>query len=229
MAELEGYGNPQTKNTFIKHGVREPYFGVKVQDMKKIVKKVKKNHQLSLELFATGNSDAMYLAGLIADENKITKNDLNRWAREAYWYMISEYTVAWVAAESPHGKELAIEWIESDKENIAAAGWATLAHRTALIADEHLDINFYDALLDRISNEIHHSKNRVRYAMNGFVIAVGGNIKSMTNKAIKVGRSIGKVHVDLGGTACKVPSSPEYIQKVIDRDRVGKKRKTVRC
>ena len=85
MAELEGYGNPQTKNTFIKHGVREPYFGVKVQDMKKIVKKVKKNHQLSLELFATGNSDAMYLAGLIADENKITKNDLNRWAREAYW------------------------------------------------------------------------------------------------------------------------------------------------
>lgn len=30
---------------------------------KEILKKTKKNHELSLELFATGNSDAMYLAG----------------------------------------------------------------------------------------------------------------------------------------------------------------------
>ena len=74
--------------------------------MKKLVKKIKKDHELSLELFATGNSDAMYLAGLIADEDKISKSDLNRWAREAPWYHISEYAVAWVAAESRFGWEL---------------------------------------------------------------------------------------------------------------------------
>ena len=55
----------------------------------------------------------MYLAGLIADDDKITKEQLNQWADEAYWYMISEYTVPWVAAESRFGMELAMEWIES--------------------------------------------------------------------------------------------------------------------
>ena len=73
MTELEAYGNPQTKKTLIPHGAKEPFFGVKVADLKKILKKTKKNHDLSLELYATGNSDAMYLAGLMADEKKISK------------------------------------------------------------------------------------------------------------------------------------------------------------
>ena len=75
LIELESYGDSQTKNTLLKHGAREPFFGVKVQDLKKILKKTKKNHELSLDLYRTGNSDAMYLAGLMADEHKITNHN----------------------------------------------------------------------------------------------------------------------------------------------------------
>jgi len=73
LIELEKYGDVQTKKTLAKHGAREPFFGVKVADLKIILKKTKKNHELSLELYNTGNSDAMYLAGLMADEKKITE------------------------------------------------------------------------------------------------------------------------------------------------------------
>ena len=73
LAQLQEYGDEQTKKTFMTHGAKEPLFGVKVQDLKKILKKIKKNHELSLELYASGNSDAMYLAGLMADEKQITK------------------------------------------------------------------------------------------------------------------------------------------------------------
>jgi 3-methyladenine DNA glycosylase AlkD len=116
MKELETMGNEQTKKIFSRHGAKEPLFGVKVGDLKKIVKKVKKDHHLSLALYETGNSDAMYLAGLIADESKITKKQLQNWAENANWYMISEYTVAWITAESPYGHELGMEWIESEEE-----------------------------------------------------------------------------------------------------------------
>ena len=75
MKDLEAFGNEQTKRTHSRHGATGNFFGVKVGDMKKIVKKVKKDHQLSLELYATGNGDAMYLAGLIADEKAISKED----------------------------------------------------------------------------------------------------------------------------------------------------------
>jgi 3-methyladenine DNA glycosylase AlkD len=116
IAELKSLGRESIKKVLIKHGAREPFFGVKVEDLKKIQKRIKTNHPLALELYDSGISDAMYLAGLIADDVKMTKKDLQNWVEQAYWYMLSEYTVPWVAAGSKHGRELALEWIESDKE-----------------------------------------------------------------------------------------------------------------
>lgn len=227
--ELESYGNEGTKNVLIKHGAREPFYGVKVQDLKKIVKKIKKDYQLSLELYDSGNSDAMYLAGLIADEKMMSKEDLQKWVKGAYWYMISEYTVPWVAAESEFGFELALEWIESKEENTAAAGWATLSSLVAVKNDEELDVNLLKNLIARVEKEIHTSSNRVKYTMNGFVISVGAYVSALTNLAMKHAEKIGKVDVYMGKTSCKVPFAPEYLQKIIDKGRIGKKKKTARC
>lgn len=229
LADLAENGNENTKKIFLRHGAKEPFYGVKVEYLKKILKKTKKDYELSLELYDTGNSDAMYLAGLMADETKMTKKDLQKWVKNAYWYMISEYTVPWVTAESAHGLELALEWIESDKEGIASAGWSTLSSLAALKPDDELDIKLFDKLLDRVAKEIHSSQNRVRYTMNGFVIAIGSTIASLTDKATAVAEKIGKVNVDVGGTSCKVPLAVEYIEKVKAKDKIGKKRKSARC
>ena len=229
LSQLEAYGDERTKNTLMNHGAKEPFFGVKVGDMKKILKKTKKNHELSLELYQTGNSDAMYLAGLMADEKQITKKQLNDWVKKAYWSYLSEYTVPWVAAETEHGFELGLEWIQSEKENIASAGWSTLAYYAAVNQDEDLDIGKYQNLLEKVEKEIHQAKNRVKYTMNGFVIAIGTHVRDLTEQAQNVAKKIGKVTVDMNGTACKVPYASDYIQKVIDKKRVGKKRKTARC
>ncbi len=229
LAELKSYGNESIKKVFLKHGAKEPFYGVKVEDLKKIQKKVKKDYEVALELFDTGISDAMYLAGLIADDQKMTKENLYHWANNAYWYMISEYTVPWVAAESKYGHELALEWIQSDKENIASAGWATYSNLLSLTPDEKLNKTEIKSLLERVKKDMHQSKNRVKQTMNGFVIAVGGSVPELTDLAIETGKTIGAVTVDMGGTACKTPYSPDYIEKIIKRGALGKKKKTVKC
>lgn len=229
LEQLAAMGSEQTRKTFKNHGAPDSMFGVKVGDLKTIVKKVKKNHELSLELYATGNSDAQYLAGLIADEKRITAADLQHWAEGATWYMLSEYTVPWVAAESPHGWQLALQWIESDQEKIAGCGWATLNNWVSLRPDETLDIPALSQLLDRVSDNIHPAQNRVRYVMNGFVIATGCYVAPLHEKAKAVAQQIGKVSVNVGNTACKVPFAPDYIQKVEEMGRVGVKRKMARC
>lgn len=230
MQELESYGNETTKRTFLRHGAKEPFFGVRVGDLKKIVKRVKKDYQLALDLYATGNSDAMYLAGLIADDMRMTKEDLNLWAENAYWHMISESTVPWVASQGRFGHELAMEWIESDKEMTASAGWSTLSCLASLKPDSELDIETYLSLLDRVQNTIHaEQRNRVRSTMNGFVIAVGCSVVPLHEAAKEIAEAIGKVNVDMGDTSCKVPYAPEYIAKVASMEKLGNKRKTVKC
>lgn len=229
LDELKTLGNENTRKIFFNHGAQGKVYGVKVEDLKKIKKKVKKNYSISKELYNSGISDAMYLAGLIADETKMTKEDLQQWVEKANWYMISEYTVPWIAAESNYGWELAIEWIDSSKELIAAAGWSTLSSLLAIKKDEELDINALKKLLIRVSKEIFTAKNRVKYAMNAFVISLGAYVAQLTDDAIKIGAQIGKLSVDMGGTACKVPYSPDYINKVKLKGTIGKKKKMARC
>ncbi len=171
----------------------------------------------------------MYLAGLMADENKITESQLDDWVDKAYWYYLSEFAVPWVAAETDFGFQLGLKWIQSDKERIASAGWVTLAYYAGVNKDEDLNINTYSQLLDKVENEIHNSQNRVRFTMNGFVIAIGTYIKDLTEKSNTVASKIGKIMIDMNGTACKVPLASEYINKAIEKGQIGKKRKKARC
>jgi hypothetical protein len=229
VKQLKPLGTDSYKKTLMNHGIKEPFFGVKIEELKKFQKRVKKDYQLSLGLYDTGIHDAMYLAGLIADESKMTKRDLRSWLNGATSSMLSEYTVPWVAAESSHGRELALEWIDSKDEKKAAAGWATLSGLVAIKEDSELDLAELRRLLQRVQREIHQAPNRVRYVMNSFVIAVGGYVKPLTEVTITTATKIGHVSVDMGDTACKVPFATDYIKKIQKRGTVGKKRKTVRC
>jgi len=229
LDQLKKMGSPTIKKVLLNHGAKEPFYGVKIGDMKPLQKKIKKDYALSMELYKTGISDAMYLAGLIADESKMTKKDIQQWADGAYWSMLSEYTVPWVASESKYGYELALEWIDSKKELIAAAGWATLAALVAIKPDAELDLKKYKSLLLRAEKEIHRAPNRVRYTMNSFIIAVGGYVIPLSDHAIATAKNTGTVMVDMGGTACKVPAAADYIEKMKKKGYLGKKRKTVKC
>src|SRR6185436_6134620 len=193
MKELEKKGSPGIKKIFLNHGAKDPLFGVKIGDLKVIQKKVKKDHELAMGLYNTGNYDAMYLAGLIADESKMNKKDIEQWAEKAPSHGISEYTVSWVAAESEYGWELGMKWIDSPKEKIASAGWNTLSGVIAMKPDSELDIPLVKKLLQRITKEIHSAPNRVRYTMNGFVIGVGAYIKELTKEAIEISKKVGDV------------------------------------
>jgi 3-methyladenine DNA glycosylase AlkD len=229
MLKLKEYGNEQTKKIFMRHGAKEPFYGVKVQDLKKIQKQIGKNHVLALDLFETGNSDAMYLASLISEPKKMTKEQLQNWTEKAYWYMLSEYPVAWTAAESNHGWELALKWINSDKENVASAGWSTLSSILAITKDDEIDLIKVEELLENISKNIHSAQNRVKYTMNNFVIAAGGYLKTLNEKSKNIAKSIGKVEVEMNGTACKVPLALDYIKKIENKNKIGIKRKTAFC
>ena len=148
LEEIKPLGTESYKRTLLNHGIKEPFYGVKIEDLKKIQKRVKKDYQLALDLYDTGVYDAMYLAGLIADDPKMTKKDLKRWLDKAACPALCQFAIPWVAAESNHGHELALEWIESKKEDVATAGWATLSGLVALKDDDDLDLDEIEQLGD---------------------------------------------------------------------------------
>jgi len=231
MADLKKKGTAQTRKIYARHGMATDHmFGVSVADLKLIAKKIKGQQALALELYATGNLDAMYLAGMVADGSRMTQAELNAWAEgAANLQMIAEYTVPWVTVENPHARDLAIHWMKSKQERVACAGWCTYAGLVATQPDEALDLAEIEGLLVTVMEGISRAPNRVRYTMNGFVIAVGSYVQPLLKQAKAAARQIGAVSVDVGDTACKIPLATACIEKVEASGRVGQKRKTIRC
>jgi len=229
MQALAAKATATTKKTHMRHGASEPISGVRIGDMKPIQKQIKGDQALAMQLYATGNSDAMYLAGLVADGRKMTRAQIERWAQQATWQMISGTTVPWVAAEHPDAIEIALKWIDSPKESIAVSGWATLSNVVTTTPDDKLPIKQLGTLLTRVVKTIHTSQNRVRYAMNDFVIACGTYVAPLGDKAIAAARKMGRVEVDMGQTDCQVTDAESYSLKSRRGAPIAPKRKTTRC
>lgn len=229
VEQLRVLGLESYRNTMCKHGAQEPVFGVKIEEMKKLMKPYKNDLAFACALFETGIYDAQYMAGLLADGSKMSAAQLQHWVATANSHGIREYSVAWVAAESPHAVELALDWIASGDADIAATGWCTLSSYVSITDDAQLDMAMLKKLLKKVQAEIHQAPNRVCYCMNAYVIVLGSYVSELSAAALQAGQAIGEVTVDVGDTACKVPFAPDYINKVAQRGSLGKKRKTAKC
>ena len=229
LKEIKPLGSDSYKRVIFNHGVQEPCYGVKISELQKIVKRIKQDYALALGLYDTGVYDAMYLAGLIADDARMTKKDLQKWVAQAYCRALASTTVAWVAAGSPHGWELGLEWIDAKAPLTAAAGWATLGSFVSITDDANLDLAALKQLLVRVQKTIHQAPDVVRYQMNAFVIALGSYVKPLTATAIQTAEKIGPVMADLGNNSCQVPFAPDHIRKIEQRGTLGKKRKSAKC
>ncbi len=229
MAALEALGSESVKRLWLKHGAKEPFFGVKIGDLKPLARKLKGRQALAIELYATGNGDAQYLAGMIADGAQMTRAQLQQWADTAAWRMIAGTIVPWIASEHPDGFALAQSWTSSPHEHVAIAGWHALGALVTILPDDRLPLKDLGALLTRVEKSLPAAPDRVRQAMNYYIIACGTYVTPLGDAAIATSRRVGKVHVDVGDTDCKIPEAESYILKSRRGAPIAPKRKTVRC
>lgn len=230
MNQLQELGNERTKRTYLRqHGAREPLYGITTGALKPLAKQIKKNYELSMELYATGNYDAMYFAGMIADPIKMTKADFETWIQSAYCHGLSDYVVSVTLSESPLAQDIADSWIKSNKELYASGGWSCYTWLLGHQPDENFDVQKIRAYLTEIEQTIHSQPNRVRYAMNNFLVAVGISYLPLHEEAVQVANKIGEVSIVMDEKKSKTLSAAASIQKEIDKNRLGFKRKNVRC
>lgn len=220
MEELKSLGTERTKKTYMRNGAQEPVFGVTISAMKPIFKKIKFNQPLAEQLYATGNYDAMYLAGMIAEPKKMTEEDFNRWIEGAYFYMISDFIVAVTLAETDIAFTVADHWIDSGKELTMSAGWSCYNWLLGSRKDNEFNKDKLLAMLYRVRDTIHNQPNRTKNAMNDFIMTVGISYLPLHEEAMKIAQEVGKVEKN---------SAAVSIQNAVDKGRIGFKRKNVRC
>lgn len=218
MRELKALGTEQNRKVYARHGVKNEMFGVSYANLDRLQKKIRQDHALAIELWATGHHEAQLLALKIADPAQLTSRQLDRWAKCLGNYCVTDLFSS-LASQTALSRRKMEEWTGAKREFVGQAGWNLLAHLA--MKDQELHDEFFECHLERIEQEIHARPNRVRHAMNGALIAIGMRNPSLQKKAILAARRIGRVKVDHGDTNCQTPDAEGYILKAAER----KKRK----
>lgn len=229
MKELEALGKERIKKTYISNGAHEPLFGVATGAMKPLAKKIKKNQPLAEQLYATGNYDAMYFAGIIADPMTMTEADFDRWMGGAYFYMLSDYVVAVTLAEADCAQVVADKWIASGEELRMSAGWSCYCWLLGNRKDSEFSESKIASMLDQVEKTIHDSPDRTKSAMNNFLYTVAISYLPLHDKAVETAKAVGPVEIRRGTKKSSILLASENIQKEVDRGKLGFKRKYVRC
>jgi 3-methyladenine DNA glycosylase AlkD len=221
MKELESLGSAQTRKTYARHGVGPNQFGVSYANFNRMAKQIKKNQDLAVALWESGNHDARVLALKIADPESISSKTLDQWVRDLDNYVIAG-ELAGLAAKTKHARSKMKTWSSASAEMKGQAGWTITGHLA--MTDGALTDQECEALLKTIERDIHQSKNRVRHAMYMALIAIGVRNEKLQELAIAAAKRIGHVEIDHGDTNCKTPDAVEYIKKT-----VAHRRKRMHC
>ncbi len=229
MQELEALSKPRMKKIYLSNGAHEPLFGVTTGSMKPMSKKIKLNQALAEELYATGNYDAMYFAGVISDPKVMTESDFDRWIDAAYFYMLSDFVVAVTLSESDIAQEVADKWIASGEELRMSAGWSCYCWLLGNRPDTEFSEYKISTMMEIVKNTIHHSPNRTKASMNNFLFTVGVSFAPLHEQALATTQEVGIVEIQRQNKKNSFLNAYESIQKQVEKGRIGFKRKYVRC
>ena len=211
MTELKSLGTEQNRKIYRRHGAGDNQFGVSFANLRKLAKRLKPNNELADELWRTENQDARTLATLIADPKTISGTTLEHWVHDIDYYVLADTLTTDLIKSGPLAKEKADAWSGSDLEYVGQAGWNLVA--ILALGKNDLPDGYFEAYLERIESGIGVTKNRVRHAMNGALIAIGVRNERLRAKAETVATKIGRVEVDHGETGCVTPEAIPYIEK----------------
>ncbi len=229
MQELEALGKERLKKQYMSNGAHEPLFGVATGAMKPIAKTIKINQPLAEQLYVTGNYDAMYFAGIIADPKAMTEADFERWMDGAYFYMLSDYVVAVTLAETGIAQEVADKWIGSGEELRMSAGWSCYCWLLGSRPDTEFDQGKLASMLELVKQMIHHSPGRTQASMNNFLYTTAVSYLPLHDLSVETAKAVGPVEMKRDNKKSSVLLAADNIQKAVDKQQLGFKRKYVRC
>lgn len=212
LGALEAAGSAQCRKIYARHGVAGEQFGVSYGALNKLAKQIRRDHDLAVRLWDTGNHDARVLATMIADPAAIAAAQLDAWAKSCDNYIVTDALSKFVAS-TPHASAKATKWSKSKTEYLSAAGWNLVA---AVARDDALDGAWFAAFLSIVERDVHKRPNRTRHSMVSALCAIGIARAALRDEVFRVARAIGPVEVDHGETSCKTPDPIPYIEQALE-------------
>ena len=216
LAKLKSLGDEKVRTHNKKWGVDDNQFGVKMGDIRKIAESIKVDHKLAMDLWETGNMEAMLLAILIVDKKSLSADDVDKMVRAIKAAQVADWFNSYIVKDFPENESLRKKWMHSKDPMSARAGWSLTAGRVVR-KPEILDL---PALLDRIESEMPKASPVVQWTMNSALAQIGICFPEHRTRALAIGEKLGIYRDYPVSKGCTSPFAPIWINEMVKRQKV---------
>lgn len=210
LAELEALEDPKMRAANEKRGDDH---GINLSKMRALAKRIKTNHPLAKDLWATDDTASRLLALLISKPRDFTADELDGMLLETRAPKVNDWFVNYIAKKSPLAEEMRLRWFGDSDSTVAAAAWSLTAERVVKNPDG-LDL---DHLLDLIERDMKDAAARPQWAMNEALAQIGIHHPSLRARALDIGERLQVLADYPTAPGCTSPFAPIWIEEIVRR------------
>ena len=189
LEELRALGERRNVQGMARFGIRAKIvYGVAKPKMDALARRIGKDHQLALELWASGVHDARILAGLIDLPRKVSSAQMEGWVRDFDNWDVCDGTCCHLFVFAASAWKKAIAWSRRDHEFVKRAGFALMAYLA--YRDKQATDAQFRRLLPLIERAAYDNRNFVRKAVNWALRNIGKRNLRLNREATRAAARI---------------------------------------
>lgn len=209
-AELAALEDPRIRAVNERHGDDH---GVNLTQLRAVAKRLRTQHDLALELWATGDTAARLVAILVCRPKDLSAAELDAMLRDARVPKVRDWLVGYVVKKSPHVEQLRTAWFDDPDPAVAGSGWALTSDRVAR-APDGLDL---PGLLDLVEAHMTDAPENLQWAMNECLAMIGIHHPALRARALAIGERLEVLKDYPTPPGCTSPYAPIWIGEMVRR------------
>jgi 3-methyladenine DNA glycosylase AlkD len=192
LKKLRLLADPKALAGMARFGIRtHNALGISVPVLRRLAREIGRYHDLAQELWASGLHEARILAALIDNPRRVTRAQMERWAKGFDSWDVCDACCANLFDKTPFAYRKATEWSRRSKEFVKRAGFALMA--ALAVHDKKAGDGKFLKFLPAIRRESRDERNFVKKAVNWALRQIGKRNLKLNRAAIKMAREIRKI------------------------------------
>jgi len=193
LAEIKNYlkanANPKNAAGMARFGINpNGTLGISIPLLRKLAKKIGKDHALALHVWKSGIHEAKLLAGFIDDYHQVTRKQMERWVRDFDSWDICDQTCSNLFDKTPFAYKTAKKWAKKEKKFVRRAGFVLMA--ALAVHDKKADDAVFENFFPIIVKYSNDERNFVKKAVNWALRQIGKRNQRLNRSAIKTAQLI---------------------------------------
>jgi 3-methyladenine DNA glycosylase AlkD len=189
LRDLRALADPNIRAKMAYFGVHvENAHGISVPEIRRVAKKIGKNHELANELWKSGIHEAKCLAGMIGEPEKVTASQMEEWARDFDSWDVVDGTCCDLFVRAAPAWKKTVEWSGRKEEFVKRAGFSLIAYLS--YKDKSAPDAKFLRMLEIIRRESPDDRNFVKKAVNWALRNIGKRNLALNRAAIRTAKKI---------------------------------------